>query len=97
MPPRLAPPCAKYSALPLQVQKGVLTVGASSNLVMRIDFNALPTAVSWTMEEVTADAAADAGADTGQGAPDAKPAEKSTRSTTHESDVLKRIDIYACT
>ena len=82
-----------------------MTVGASSNLVMRIDFNALPTAVSWTMEEVTADADADAdaaadadaGADTGQGAPDAKPAEKSTRSTTHESDVLKRIDIYACT
>jgi hypothetical protein len=91
-----------------------MTVGASSKLVMCIDFNALPTAVSWTMEEVAADADAadahadadadvdagadaDAGADTGQGAPDAKPAEKSTRRTTHESDVLKRIDIYACT
>ena len=76
-----------------------MTVGACSHLVMRIDFNALPTVVSWTMEQVVkdaddADAHADADADADA---DAKPAEKSTRSTTHESDVLNRIDIYACT
>ena len=56
---------------------------------MRIDFNALPVALSWTLEEVTNNADdATAAQDAGQ-AP--------VRHTTHESDMLKRIDIYGCT
>ncbi len=73
----------------LQVHQGVVSIGGTGSLVLRIDFNALPVALSWVLEEM-ADNADDAAAAQGAG-------QAPVRHTTHESDLLKRIDIYACT
>jgi hypothetical protein len=69
----------------LQVHKGVVVFGASSNLVVRVDFNAMPSSVSWELEEdVKSDGAVDA-------------AQAPTKHRTCETDVLRRMDIYGCT
>lgn len=67
-----------------------MRVGAPSNFVMTIDFNALPSSVSWTLEEEALGDGAIA-----QPQPDA--AQQAVRVSTHDSDVLKRMDIYGCT
>lgn len=71
-----------------QVDQGILKIGGSSNCVLRIDFSALPSGVSWDLEEATEHAG---GADA---APDAVHAP--IRKSTLESDTLKRMDIYGC-
>lgn len=54
-------------------------------MVVRVDFNAMPSSVSWELEEdVKSDGAADA-------------AQAATEHRTSDTDVLRRMDIYACT
>lgn len=63
----------------------MVVLGATSNLVVRVDFNAMPSSVSWELEEdVKSDGAADA-------------AQAATKHRTSDTDVLRRMDIYACT
>jgi hypothetical protein len=70
------------------VQQGVVKLGHTSNCVLRIDFNSLPSSVTWTIEEKSAETdATEALLDAG-----AAP----ITSTTHFRDELKRIDIYGC-
>ncbi len=64
-----------------------MKIGSPSNFVLQIDFNALPSSVTWVIEEEAQD---DSAAAQESGQPPAKV-------TTHESDILKRMDIYGCT
>ena len=56
--------------------------------MLRIDFNALPSSVSWDLEEAPDDAG---GADSASDA-----VHTPIRNSTLENDTLKRMDIYGC-
>jgi hypothetical protein len=73
----------------LQVQEGIVKIGGPCSLIVRLNFNALPPTVSWALEEPAN------GSESAEAAPAA--AEAPAKQTTHEIDVLKRIDIYGCT